>query len=194
MKNEARVSTGAAGASMWLSLAGAVLAVGCASSPPPPPAGPAAQAPSQPVVVAPPPAPPEPVKPPPAAWETKGRLALQHALACVSAGRGFAAAESELSKAGWRDGPAAAATPVLLPKDVSVFGLKVRAATVSRAEGTDVYRSHLGDATPLQVIKAARLKRGKDGVSYSRPGALGVLSLDSDKGEVTLTCTVKPRR
>lgn len=180
-------------AARWAGLGAAVWLAGCVSRPPPPP--PPAPAP---VVAAPAPAPapvpaPPPASPPPArALDPKAKLALEQALTCASVGRSFAAAEAELGKSGWRNGQGV--TPVALPKPVTVFGLTVRTVAVSRDGGEHTYRSHLGESTPLQLIKAAGLKRSKDGRSYTRTTKLGVLSMDTVNKEVVLDCTVDTER
>lgn len=118
----------------------------------------------------------------------KARALLEQALACTAIGKRFDFAESALKQAGWR--PDHGVSPIALPEPLKVFGLDTSKIAISRDGGEQTYRSFLPGVNSQQVVKAASLKLGKDGKSYGRATKLGVLTLGTENGETTLTCTV----
>lgn len=117
----------------------------------------------------------------------KARALLEQALACTAIGKRFDFAESALKQAGWRPEQG---DPIALPEPLKVYGLSTSKIDISRDGGEQTYRSFLPGLTSQQVVRAASLKLGKDGRSYGRATKLGVLTLGTENGETTLTCTV----
>jgi len=120
--------------------------------------------------------------------DAKVRVQLEQALACTTVGKRFDQVESALQRVGWNFDQGI--DPIKLPEPVKVFGLNARKIAVSRGGWLHTYRSFLPGITQQQVVKAASLKRGKDGTSYGRVTKLGVLEVGVEDGETTLTCTV----
>lgn len=118
----------------------------------------------------------------------KTKALLEQALACTAIGKRFDLAESALKQAGWQ--PEQGVSPVTLPEPLKVYGLSTTKIAVARDGGEQTYRSFLPGVNSQQVIKAASLKLGKDGKRYGRATKLGVLTLGTENGETTLTCTV----
>ncbi|MEW9898381.1 hypothetical protein ABWL39_07095 [Chitinivorax sp. PXF-14] len=118
----------------------------------------------------------------------KARALLERALSCTGIGKRFDFAESALKQAGWR--PEQGVSPIALPEPLKVYGLNTTKIAISRDGGEQTYRSFLPGVNSQQVVKAASLKLGKDGKSYGRATKLGVLTLGTENGETTLTCTV----
>ena len=118
----------------------------------------------------------------------KARALLEQALACTAIGKRFDFAEAALKQAGWR--PEQGVSPIALPTPLKVYGLNISKIAISRDGGEQTYRSFLPGVNSQQVVKAASLKLGKDGKSYGRTTKLGVLTLGTENGETTLTCTV----
>ena len=118
----------------------------------------------------------------------KARALLEQALACTAIGKRFDFAEAALKQAGWR--PEQGVSPIALPKPLKVYGLNISKIAISRDGGEQTYRSFLPGVNSQQVVKAASLKLGKDGKSYGRATKLGVLTLGTENGETTLTCTI----
>jgi len=144
----------------------------------------------EPAKTAPPPVPTtsrrEPEAPKP--MDAKAAQMLEQALSCATLGKSFGAAESALQQAGWRSDQGV--TPVQLAQPLKVFGLGTQKIAVSRDGGEQVYRSYLPGVSLQQAVKAASLKLGKDRKTYGRLTKLGVLTVDTENGETTLTCTV----
>lgn len=118
----------------------------------------------------------------------KAKVQLEQALACTAIGKRFNFAESALKQAGWR--PEQGVAPIALAEPLKVYGLNTSKIAISRGGGEQTYRSFLPGLNSQQVVKAASLKLGKDGKSYGRATKLGVLTLGTENGEITLTCTV----
>lgn len=118
----------------------------------------------------------------------KARALLEQALACTAIGKRFDFAEAALKQAGWR--PEQGVSPIALPEPLTVYGLNTSKIAISRDGGEQTYRSFLPGVNSQQVVKAASLKLGKDGKSYGRATKLGVLTLGTENGETTLTCTI----
>ncbi len=81
-------------------------------------------------------------------------------------------------------------TSVTLPAPIKVFGLETRRVFVFRDGFEQTYRSYFDGLSSQQLIKAASLTFSKARKAYGRTTKLGVLSMDTDAGAVTLTCVV----
>lgn len=119
--------------------------------------------------------------------DRRAKQALEQALTCASAGKSFEAAEAALTRRGWNRDNAA---PVRLAQPLKVFGFNVETVEVFRGDCEQRYSSHLPGVSVQEVIKAASLKRGKDGSTYGRLATLGVLTVTTEHGETTLSCSV----
>ncbi|SEN57630.1 hypothetical protein SAMN05428959_102463 [Duganella sp. CF517] len=121
----------------------------------------------------------------PSAQWTKAKPILEAALTCSRLDGSFQTAEKALTSAGWDRESA-----VNLPLQVTPFGLPTQRVLVMRDGGEHTYRAYLPGVTEAQLVKAAKLKRGKDGQGYGRATKLGVLTASVEDGVTALTCTV----
>lgn len=115
----------------------------------------------------------------------KVKLRIEQSLSCANIFTSYDAAEAWLKQVGWRDGET-----VVLPQALKVYGLTTTKVAVFRDSGEHTYRSYFPGVSMKQLVKAASLKLGKDGLQYGRSGKGGVLTAATEGGETTLTCTV----
>lgn len=123
-----------------------------------------------------------------AAPSPKAMSILEAALSCTQLPANFQPAQDVLASAGWDSSQGE--TPVPLPAALKVFGLPTQKIAVSRDGGEQYYRAYFPGVSQQNLIKAAKLKLGKDGKQYGRVTRLGVLTADTHDGASTLTCTI----
>lgn len=123
-----------------------------------------------------------------AAPSPKALSMLEAALSCTQLPANFQPAQDVLASAGWNGSQGE--KPVALPAPLKVFGLTTQKIAVSRDGGEQYYRAYFAGVSQQELVKAARLKLGKDGKQYGRVTKLGVLTADTQDGASTLTCTI----
>lgn len=123
-----------------------------------------------------------------AAPSPKALSMLEAALSCTQLPANFQPAQDVLASAGWNGSQGE--KPVALPAPLKVFGLTTQKIAVSRDSGEQYYRAYFAGVSQQELVKAARLKLGKDGKQYGRVTKLGVLTADTQDGASTLTCTI----
>jgi hypothetical protein len=112
------------------------------------------------------------------------RASLVQMLSCKSANGNHTVAK-EMAATGWRLG-----TLFPLDKPVLVFGLPVQTIMVEGNDATETYHSYFTGVSKKQMIKAARLRLGRDKINYGRLTRLGVLEFHPSGSDTSVSCHV----
>ena len=123
-----------------------------------------------------------------AAPPAKAVAILESAFSCTQLASNFEPAQALLASAGWDISQGA--KPVTLPFALKVFGLPAQKVVVLRDSGEQLYRAYFPGVSQQSLIKAAKLKLGRDGQEYGRATKLGVLTAGTEDGVSTLSCTI----
>jgi len=128
----------------------------------------------------------------PVVLDAAARQQLEQALSCAPISNRFEQARLAIRNSGWDDG--GIDTVITLAEPIKVYGFNTRKVMVWRDSEAQRYRSILSGVSLAQVVKAARLKPGKEGAAIRRVNIVTVLKAESENGQVVLTCTVAAKR
>jgi hypothetical protein len=128
----------------------------------------------------------------PVVLDAAARQQLEQALSCAPISNRFEQAGLAIRNSGWDDG--GIDTVITLAEPLKVYGFNTRKVMVWRNSDEQRYRGILSGVSLAQVVKAARLKPGKDGKAMRRVNLVSILKAESENGQVVLTCTVAAKR